>query len=195
MNAYQFEQISRKLQKEHGKIQKGKEEPYTMMLIAMEGNALQIHRRHPAANGTRMMEAINLALHTVAGRIEGKIPDLSAFENPENILFRDALLMAFDPYTNEEIKERLSEKGMARFSDMAYRKQYYHIPVLCLMRILESVSFWRTNFGVDSYFTNCEQTFGKHIKQDDQMHYAISIDPREYEEPTDQKPDEPAQDH
>lgn len=187
MNAYQFEQISRKLQKEHGKIQRGNEESYSMVLFTLEGNALKIHRRNPAANEMRMIEAINLVLNMIAGRIEGEIPDLSAFENSENILLRDALLMAFDPFTNEEVKENLSVKGMHRFSDKEFRKKYYHVPVLCLMRILESVEFWRKSFGEGSYFDHCEKSFGEMAVKDDKMHYTITIDPQEYQELTDEK--------
>lgn len=189
MNAYQFERISRNLQKEHGKIRKGDEEPYTMALITLEENALKIHRRHPAANDLRMMEAIKLVLNTIAGRIEGEIPDLSAFENPENILLRDALLTAFDPFTNEEIKAQLSVKGMDRFSDREFRKKYYHVPILCLMRILESIEFWRKNFGADSYFAHCEESFGDLADKDDKLNYTFTVDPDEYEELTGEKLD------
>ena len=183
MNAYQFEQIARRLQKEHGKIQKGDEEPYTMFFMPMETNVLRVHRKHPEANDQRLMEAINLALHTISGRIEGNIPDLSAFENSENILYRDALLMAFDPFTNEEIAPLLEKRGMERFEEKSFRKNYYHVPILCLMRIQESVVFWHNFFGNDSYFRHCEDDLGDLIK-DDKMHYTIPVGKEEYEEIT-----------
>ena len=58
MQLYQFEKIYSQMEKEFGKIRKGDEETYSMLLLPMESNALKIHRKFPASNSRRMKEAI-----------------------------------------------------------------------------------------------------------------------------------------
>lgn len=62
MQLYQFEKIYSQMEKEFGKIRKGDEETYSMLLLPMESNALKIHRKFPASNSRRMKEAIALVL-------------------------------------------------------------------------------------------------------------------------------------
>ena len=62
MQLYQFEKIYSQMEKEFGKIRKGDEETYSMLLLPMESNALKIHRKFPASNSRRMKEAIALAI-------------------------------------------------------------------------------------------------------------------------------------
>lgn len=45
MQLYQFEKIYSQMEKEFGKIRKGDEETYSMLLLPMESNALKIHRK------------------------------------------------------------------------------------------------------------------------------------------------------
>ena len=65
MQLYQFEKIYSQMEREFGKIRKGEEETYAMLLLPMEGNVLKIHREFPGANSRRLREAIALALFDV----------------------------------------------------------------------------------------------------------------------------------
>lgn len=174
MNSYQFEQIARRLQKDHGKLRKGEEDQYSMMFFPMESNAVKVHRNNPEAGDSRMKEAINLVLHQVDGRIRGEMPDTSAFENPENVLLRDALLMAFDPFTNEEIRASLTQNGDELLEDKEYLKRFYHAPILCLMRIQESIDFWG-QYGTNGYFQYLERNMGHMIPHDQKMNYSVEL--------------------
>lgn len=58
-----------------------------------------------------------------------------------------ALLMAFDPYTNSEIKELLISRGRQHELDLKKMQQYYKIPVMCLLRIKASIDTWEKNAG------------------------------------------------
>ena len=107
MNQYQFDQVVRRMQQKYGKIKKGNEDAYSMMMFPMEGNMLKRFRNNPAANGRRALEAVALVLHQVEGYLTGKSVDVSSFENAENLVLRDALLYAFDPFANDELKEIL----------------------------------------------------------------------------------------
>lgn len=110
MQLYQFEKIYSQMEKEFGKIRKGEEETYAMLLLPMEGNVLKIHRKFPESNSRRLREAIALALFDVKGNYSGEKYDTSNFRNEENERLEKALLMAFDPYTNKEIMELLKEQ-------------------------------------------------------------------------------------
>lgn len=78
-----------------------------MLLLPMEGNVLKIHREFPESNSRRLREAIALVLFDVKGNCIGEKYDTGNFRNEENERLEKALLMAFDPYTNEEIMELL----------------------------------------------------------------------------------------
>lgn len=67
MQLYQFEKIYSQMEREFGKIRKGEEETYAMLLLPMEGNVLKIHREFPESNSRRLREAIALALFDVKG--------------------------------------------------------------------------------------------------------------------------------
>ncbi len=43
--------------------------------------------------------------------------------------------MAFDPYTNEEIMELFSQKSKTNELTKNVLKNYYKIPIMCLLRI------------------------------------------------------------
>ena len=58
MQLYQFEKIYSQMEREFGKIRKGEEETYAMLLLPMEGNVLKIHREFPESNSRRLREAI-----------------------------------------------------------------------------------------------------------------------------------------
>lgn len=95
------------MEREFGKIRKGEEETYAMLLLPMEGNVLKIHREFPESNSRRLREAIGLALFDVKETYSGEKYDAGNFRNAENERLEKALLMAFDPYTNNEIMELL----------------------------------------------------------------------------------------
>lgn len=60
------------MEKEFGKIRKGEEDGYSMILFTLEGNALKVHREFPLSNSRRMREAIALALFDIRERYMGE---------------------------------------------------------------------------------------------------------------------------
>lgn len=79
MQLYQFEKIYSQMEKEFGKIRKGDEETYSMLLLPVESNALKIHRKSPASNSRRMKEAIALVLFDIKSRCTGESFDTGNF--------------------------------------------------------------------------------------------------------------------
>lgn len=176
MNQYQFDQVVRRMQQKYGKIKKGDEDSYSMMMFPMEGNMLKKFRRNHAANGRRALEAVTLVLHTIEGYLTGKPADVTSFENTENVELREALLYAFDPFTNDELREIISQEMGKDLTDKSSLEDYYRDPVLCIMRIRDSIELWTKEMGSDGYFGFIEGQLGKQIDQDDKMNYTILVD-------------------
>ena len=174
MQLYQFEKIYSQMEKEFGKIRKGDEETYSMLLLPRESNALKIHRKFPASNSRRMKEAIALVLFDIKSRCTGESFDTGNFRNEDNERLETALLMAFDPYTNSEIKELLISRGRQHELDLKKMQQYYKIPVMCLLRIKASIDTWEKNAGTNGYFDFIEGYMGTSITGDE-MKYSVMM--------------------
>ncbi len=79
-------------------------------MFPMESNVLKIHRRFPALSSRRLREAIALTLFDIKDKCSGNVSDTGKFRNEENERLEKALLMAFDPYTNENVMNTLSQQ-------------------------------------------------------------------------------------
>lgn len=168
MQMYQFEKIYAEMEKEYGKIRKGEEEAYSMLLFPMESNLLKIHRAYAGTNSRRLREAIGLVLFDIKSRVGGKEADTSRFRDADNERLEKALLMSFDPFTNEEIKEVLGQM------DAEHLHEYYKEPVMCLLRIKDSVDTWEKRGGPNGYFDFIEQYMGAQIN-DDKMNFSVMV--------------------
>ena len=158
--------------KEFGKMTKGTEEQYTMLLFTMEGNALKIHRQFSSSNSRRLKEAIALVLFDIKENYTGEKYDTSDFRNEDNERLEKALLMAFDPLTNDDIikvlKNELSVDNLT--SDIL--KNYYKYPVMCLLRIKDSIDFWEKHGGANGYFQFIEKNLGSNIT-DNKINFTV----------------------
>lgn len=172
MQYYQFEKIFSQMEKEFGKIKSGQEEYHSMMLLPLEGNILKIHRKYPSSNSRRLIEAIALVLFDVKERCTGESIDTDSFRNDDNQRLERALLMAFDPFTNQEVKEVITTQTTIDLSDYDQLHAYYIEPVSCLLRIKESVDTWVKQNGSDGYFDFIEQFMGSEI-HGDEMNFSV----------------------
>lgn len=155
-----------------GRSEKAKKQTYAMLLLPMEGIVLKIHREFPESNSRRLREAIALVLFDVKGNCSGEKYDTGNFRNEENERLEKALLMAFDPYTNEEIMELLKEQFQVDMLSQGQVKEYYRFPVMCLLRIKESIDTWEKHSGSDGYFDFIEGCMGREITGKD-MNFSI----------------------
>ena len=73
----------------------------------------------------------------------------------------NALLMAFDPFSNEEIKEVV--KDQLDETDEAQLREYYKVPIMCLLRIKDSIDVWEKRSGSDGYFLFIEEWMGSQV--------------------------------
>ncbi|MCD7954408.1 MAG: hypothetical protein LUG93_01330 [Lachnospiraceae bacterium] len=173
VNRYQFGKIYSQMKQEFGMVPHGDEERYAMMLLPMEGNVLKVHRRFPSSNSRRMDEAIALVLFDIKERYTGESFDTGTFRNADNERLEKALLMAFDPFTNPESFHALRQSrefkslNISDLSDKNQLHDYYKRPVMCLLRIKDSVDLMLRENGSDGYFDFIENYMGHHIKGED----------------------------
>lgn len=174
MQLYQFERIYSQMEKEFGKIRKGEEDNYTMLFMPLEGNVLKVHRECPSSNSRRLREAIALALFDIKERCMGEKADTGKFRNEDNEKLEKALLVAFDPYTNAEIMNFLKQETDT--DELTYKmlKDYYKLPVMCLLRIKDSIDIWEKRTGSDGYFGFIEDYMGSRIKGTEMQYIIMS---------------------
>lgn len=164
MQLYQFERIYPQMEKEFGKIKKGEEDAYSMLLMPLEGNVLKIHREFPLSNSRRLREAIALVLFDIKENYTGEKADTGKFRNEDNERLEKALLMAFDPYTNAKVMKLLKQKAKRAELSGEMLKDYYKLPVMCLLRIKDSIDLWEKRSGANGYFNFIEGMIGSQIK-------------------------------
>ena len=172
MNQYQFTRVLKRMERRFGKLRRGQEEDYNMFFFIIESNALKVHRKNPEAGSRRMKEGILLALYHMEEHLTGEKEDLSDFENEEALLMKHAVLMAFDPFENEEVRMVLADEYV--LDDRDALKTYYALPAKLLLRLCDSIDFWEKAGGNDGYFRMLERTAGPMVPQDDKMNYIIS---------------------
>ena len=179
MQLYQFERIYSQMEKEFGKMRKGEEDVYSMLLLSLESNALKIRRGFPASNSRRLREAIALVLFDIKERCTGEKADTGKFRNEDNERLEKAMLMAFDPYTNTEVMEILNQRRKTEELTQEMLISYYKLPVMCLLRIKDSIDTWEKRAGADGYFDFIEGYMGSQIKGTE-MKFTI-MSPGKYE--------------
>ncbi|MEL7566329.1 MAG: hypothetical protein AAGU27_15800 [Dehalobacterium sp.] len=170
VDAYKLEEISSRMAKEFGTIPKGEEELHVFTLHAMEGNLLKLHRQDPNRNGRHALEAIQISLLTVDGYLRKIEYEYDRFAGAENQAFLHGLLMSFDPYTNQEIEEIVVE------SDPNFdTKEYFKLPVKCLLRIEKSVQLWTREWGRNGYFEFFEKQMGHTVESDGKIYLSVPM--------------------
>lgn len=65
-----------------------------------------------------MAEALGLVLFNIKGRYTSDLIDVEKFHNEDNARLKKALLMAFDPFTNEAIKAVLENQTTMDLTDL-----------------------------------------------------------------------------
>lgn len=172
MQKYQFEKIYSQMEKEFGKIRSGSESEHSIMLFPLESNLLKTHRKYPSSNSRRLREAIALALFDAKARYTNTDIPLDNFRNEDNAKLEHALLMAFDPFTNEDIHTALVEQLDMDITDLTVLHEYYREAIICMLRIKESVDTWEKRMGANGYFDFVENTIGSQITGED-MNFTV----------------------
>lgn len=175
VNQYNLDRICDRMKKEFGEMKKGDEGSHAMMLHPMEGNMLKIHRTYPESNSRCAAEAVSMALFRIKGYLTGEEYDLTRFQSEENERLVHAMLMAFDPFTNSNIKEVIEQDYFLELTDENHLKEFFQEPIICLLRIKDSIDLWTSENGSNGYFVFTENYMGDKIPRDDKLDYAVQI--------------------
>ena len=167
MNLYQFEKIFSRMSKEFGKIVHGEESGYRSILMPMEIALLRTHREHPRSNSQRLKEALALVLFDIQSRYTGETPDLSAFRNVDNERLENALLMVFDPFTSEQVRQSMEEDPDKKvdLSTPDQKRKFFAPFIRCIVRLRESIDIQEKRMGSNGYFDFLEEIFGNHLEE------------------------------
>lgn len=175
VNQYQYDKICDQMKNEFGSVKKGEEERFAMLLFTMESNLLKTYRLHASSNSRRLSEAIPLTLFQIKSYLTGNDYNLDKFQSTDNERLVHALLMAFDPFTNEEIEDVLNQMQEIDLTDKSHLHLYFQVSIRCMLRIKESVDTWEKRMGSNGYFIFAEDFIGSKIHQDDEMKYTICL--------------------
>ncbi len=175
VNKYQYDKICDQMKREFGAVKRGEEEQHAMVFFSMEGNLLKTHRAHPSSDSRRLLEAIPLVLFHLMSHLTGEEYDLDGFKSEDNERLAHALLMAFDPFTNEEIRVILEREETIDLADRDQLKAFYHEPIMCVLKIRESAESWTKRYGANGYFNFTEEFLGKSVGHETELKFTISL--------------------
>lgn len=171
LDRYNFDKISGRMSQKFGTIPKGEEDAYTMLFFPMESNMLKLHREDARRDSRKAIEAIHICLLAVNGYLNDIEYDFGIFLSAENEALAKGLLMGFDPFTNEEIREAL--KDIYDLDSKEELETYFKEPVMCLLRLEKSIEMWLKARGNNGYFQYIEDLMGDTVKRDLEMNYAV----------------------
>ena len=164
-----FERVSSNMAKEFGTIKKGAEKDYILFMLPIESNLIKMGRKTGNKNGRRAMEAIKICLFTIDGYINGWEYDFSNYLTPENKDFVHGILMAIDPFTNQQLYKVLdNEYYLDKKEDL---REYFTTPVKCLLRIEVSMQQETKDYGTSGYFDFLENHMGDVLPDDYEMQF------------------------
>lgn len=172
INRYNFDKISSRMGQRFGTIKRGEEEDHSFFMFPIESNMLKLHREKESRDSRRAIEAIHICLLTIDGYVTDTEYDLEMFLSEDNQALAKGIMMSFDPFTNDEIKEVV---GGDRLDSAEKLEAYFQEPVQCLLRIEKSIEMWMKARGRDGYFQYIEDLMGDAVKRDTEMKYAVPV--------------------
>jgi len=167
-----FERISSLMIREFGTIKRGHEEEHAPTLLIIERNLLKMSHKTKNPNGRRAMEAVKIALFTINGYLNGWEYDFGKYLTPENKNFAHAILMAIDPFTNDTLREALGDEYDWNSTEVV--RQFFTLPVKCILRIESSMQTWTDRKGANGYFAFLQEHLSI-TRGDYQMDYVAKI--------------------
>jgi hypothetical protein len=157
--------------KRFGAIEKNRENKYVDILLPLENNFLKTNRMYGINDGKKAIEAIHICLLIIDGYLNQVEYDLEPYITDANEPFLTALLMCFDPFTNEYLKPHAEEQCDLHSKEGLH--DYFETPVKCLLRIEKSITLWTNELGAAGYFNFLEDQMGTSIPHNDKMDCAV----------------------
>ena len=165
VNMYNFERISSRMAQKFGTIEKRLEGKYTKILLPIESNLLRANRKHGINNGNRAVEAIHICLLKIDGYVNEIEYDLDPYISDANKPYVTAILMSFDPFSNENLRHIVEEKCDIQSAEGLC--EYFEPPVKALLRIEKSIELWAKDYDANGYFSFLEEQIGEAVADND----------------------------
>ena len=171
INDYHFGKIASRMTRDFGSIEKNREEKYDHILFPMESNLVKTNRKSRINSGRSTIEAIHICLFMIDGYLNQTEYDLDPYISDTNSPYSAALLMCFDPFTNEYLRS-IVEESFDIHSREGLRN-YFDPMVKCLLRIEKSIELWTKEYGDAGYYRFLEKQIGVEIANNDIMDCVI----------------------
>jgi hypothetical protein len=169
---YDLKRITSRMAQKFGRIYKGQEESYAMLLHSMESNMLKARTNLPDMTGNDAKEAVSISLFKIKGYLNNEVYDLDEYINDNTSALVHALMSSFDPFTNPSINGILSP--IKDLEDLQFLRNYFSEPIMCLVRIDNSIDLWTKVNGKFGYFEFIENQLAGSFDKD-QMSFSVPL--------------------
>lgn len=144
---YDLKRIISRAKKDFGKIETGKEEAYYAYINFIERKILEINDANPISDYD-LQDVISITIYDLKRYTDSVDYDFS--NQPNNLVdYSKELQTVFNPFINDEI----------HITDYAKEnlKELFTLPIMCLLRLHESIDTWRELKGKNGYFKMAEE--------------------------------------
>lgn len=145
---YDMKRILSRTEKEFGKIERGTEEDYNPQLDYIEHAIYDVYFKLQITD-YELQEAIPVIIYDLKTYIDNREYDYEDITDKKVIKIAKELEKLFNPFINSEIKiNKLAKEDL---------KGLFTLPIICLVRIYDSITFWRERYGKNGYFKMLEE--------------------------------------
>jgi hypothetical protein len=172
VNQYIIDSICNKMKKEFGSISKGSEGEYVFEMFAIEEILLKEHLKNPDLNCRQGKEILSVCLLKVKEYLEDIEYDFG--KNIDDIVLELAnkVSQTFIPFENEKLKNAI--EGLIEIDSKAKLKEYFTIPIKCIIRIYSSIELWEKERGRYGYYEFLKENILDSIDvNSEEVHFAV----------------------
>lgn len=150
---YDMTRVISRAKKEFGTIIRGTEEEYNPGLGYLEHAIYEIYTENPITD-TELKEVIEMIIYDLKGKIDNIEYDYKNIRKVNQIEFAKDLEQLFNPFINENIKKNLKQINLDNSDDL---RKLFTFPIMCLLRIYDSIDFWNNHKGKNGYYRMLEE--------------------------------------
>lgn len=151
LQRFDMSRIISRMKKEFGEIAHGTEENYYPQLGYIEHAIHNIHQEYPISD-TELSEVLEIVLYDLKSKIEDIDYDYSKVVTKKQIQFAKELEMLCNPFINKELSNALKNIDTKNQEDI---KNLFRLPIIIILRIYDSIAFWRNYYGINGYYALC----------------------------------------
>ncbi len=148
LKEYDLKRVIARARKEYGYINRGDEDLYYPQLGYMEHKIYDVYEEIQITD-RKLQLALIISIYDLKSIVDDKEYDYIDIVDDKVIKYAKKLQMLFNPYLNKDI---YINKSMCKSN-----KDLFILPIKCMLRIYDSIDFWRERYGVGGYFKMLEE--------------------------------------